>query len=114
MDEILVRIGRRTKKFVTASQQSQCVSHFSISTPKKNGGDRGVNKTRVQMIQPDTNHLDKQMTKDTTDTSQLSQSSQHPRQDPTKLQKDLSRRRTRHRPEHQMFFLLVFLKDKFI
>jgi len=27
----------------------------------------------------DTNHLDKQMTKDTTDTSQLSHSSQHPR-----------------------------------
>ena len=32
----------------------------------------------------DTNHLDKQMTKDTTNTSQLSQSLQHPRQNPTK------------------------------
>jgi len=62
----------------------------------------------------DTTHLDKQMTKETTNTSQLSQSSQHPRQGPTKLQKDLSRRRTGHRPEHQMLFLLVFLKDKFI
>ena len=54
------------------------------------------------------------MTRNTTKTSQLSQSSQHPRQGPTKLQKDLSKRRTRHRPEHKMFFLMVFLKDKFM
>jgi len=54
------------------------------------------------------------MTKDTTNTSQLSQSPKHPRQGLTKLQKDLSKRRTEHRLEHHMFFLLVFLKDKFI
>jgi len=52
--------------------------------------------------------------KDTTNTSQLSQSSQHPQQGPTELQNDLSKRRTGHRTEHQMFFLLVFLKDKFM
>ena len=62
----------------------------------------------------DTNQLDKEITKYTTDTSQLSQSSQHPRQGPTKLQKGLSRRRTGHVSEYQMFFLLVFLKDKFM
>jgi len=62
----------------------------------------------------DTTQLDKEITKDTKITSQLSQLSLHPRQDPTKLQKDLSRRRTGHRPKHQMFFLLVFLKDKFM
>jgi len=50
----------------------------------------------------DTTQLNKEITKETTDISQLSQSSQHPRQGPTKLQKDLNRRRTRHRPEHHM------------
>jgi len=45
----------------------------------------------------DTTQLDNEITKDTTDTSQLSQSSQRPKQDPTKLQKDLHRRRTGHR-----------------
>jgi len=62
----------------------------------------------------DTTQLDKEITNDTIDTSQLSQSSQHPRQCPTKLQKNLSRRRTGLKPEHQMFSLLVFLKDKFM
>ena len=63
----------------------------------------------------DTTQLDKEIIKDTTNTSQLSQSSQHPIQGPTKLQKDLSKRRTEHRSEHhQMFFLLVFLKEKFM
>ena len=60
----------------------------------------------------DTTHISKQITKDTRDTSHFDQSSQHPRQGPTKCRKNLSRRRTGHRPEHQMFFLLVFLQDK--
>jgi len=60
------------------------------------------------------NDLDKQMTKNTTDTSQLSQSSQHPRQGPTKLHNDLSRRRTGPRLQHHIFFLLVFVKEKFM
>ena len=60
----------------------------------------------------DTYQVDKQMTKDTTDTSHFDQSSQHTRQGPTKYQKDLRRRRIGHRLEHQMFFLLVFLQDK--
>jgi len=55
----------------------------------------------------DTNQLDKQMTKE-----QNTQSSQHARQDPTKPQKSLSRRRTRHGPKYQLLFLLVFLQDK--
>jgi len=62
----------------------------------------------------DTTQLDKQMTKDITNTSQLGQSFQHLRQGLTKHQKDLSRRRTGQRLEHQMFFLLVFLQDKFM
>jgi len=66
------------------------------------------------MLEFDTTQLVKEITKDTTDTSQLSQSSQHRRQGPTKFQKDLSRRRTRHRLEDHMFFLLIFLKDMFI
>ena len=39
----------------------------------------------AQIQQPDTNQLDKEIIKDTTNTSQLSQLSQHPRQGPTKL-----------------------------
>jgi len=61
-----------------------------------------------------TTQIDKHMTKDTTNTSQLGQSSQHPRQGPTKHQNDPNRRRNGHKTEHQMFFLLVFLKDKFM
>ena len=60
----------------------------------------------------DTTQIAKQMTKDTRDTSHFDQSSQHPRQGPTKYRKDPSRRKMRHRLEHQMFFLLVFLQDK--
>jgi len=62
----------------------------------------------------DTTQINKQMTKNTTNTSQLSQSSQHPRQGPINHQKNINRRRTRYRPEHQMFFILVFLQDKFM
>ena len=77
----------------------------------------GVLNSRLNSFQlggHDTTQLDKDITKDKTDTSQLSQSYQHPRQGPTKLQKDLNRRRTGYRPEHQMFFLLVFLTNKFM
>jgi len=66
-------------------------------------------RPQPERTKDDTTQLEKQMTK-ATNTLQLSQSSQHPKQDPTKHQKNLSRRRTRH----QMFFLLVFLQDKFI
>ena len=66
----------------------------------------------VRKFETDTNQVDKSMTKYTKDTSQFDQSSQYTRQCPTKYRKDLSRRRTRHRPEHQMFFLMVFLQDK--
>jgi len=54
----------------------------------------------------------KRMTEDLRDNSQCGQSSQQSRQGPTKYQTDLNKSRTEHRPEHQMFFLLVFLKDK--
>jgi len=60
----------------------------------------------------DTNQLDKQMTKDTTNSSQLGHSSQHKRQGLTKSQKSLSRGRTRHEPKYQLFFILVFLQEK--
>jgi len=56
----------------------------------------------------DTNQLDKQMAKDTTNSSQLGQSSQHTRQGPP----NLNRRRTEHEPKYQLFFLVVFLQDK--
>jgi len=63
-------------------------------------------------ISDDTTQLAKHMTKDTRGISHFDQSSKLTRQGPTKYWKDLSRRRTEHKPEHQMFFLLVFLQDK--
>ena len=77
---------------------------------KINTANLGLNS--FQLGGQDTNQLDKQMTKDITDSSQLGQSSQHTRQDPTKSQKKLSRGRTGHEPKYQLFFLLVFLQDK--
>jgi len=53
----------------------------------------GVLNSRLNSFQlggHDTNQLDKEIINDTTNTSQLSQSSQHPKQ----VYKDLSRRRT--------------------
>jgi len=43
---------------------------------------RGIYLTKLDITQ-----LDKQMTKDTTNTSQLGQSSQHPRQGPTNIKR---------------------------
>jgi len=60
----------------------------------------------------DTIQVAKKMTKHSRDNSHCDQSSQQSSQGPTKYQTDLSRKRTGHRPEHQLFFLLVFLKDK--
>jgi len=62
----------------------------------------------------DTTQLDKQMPKDTMNTSQSGQSYQHPRQGPAKLQKDLNRRRIGHRAEHQMFFLLSLKRQVYV
>ena len=50
--------------------------------------------------------------KDSKDNSNCEQSFQQSSQGPNKYQTDLTRTRTWHRPEHQLFFLLVFLKDK--
>ena len=50
--------------------------------------------------------------KDSRDNSHYEQSSQQSSQDSTKDQMDLVRRRTGHRLEYQLFFLLVLLKDK--
>jgi len=55
---------------------------------------------------------DKQMTKDSRDNSHGEQSSHQSSQSPTKDLTDLTIRRTGHTPEHQLFFLLVFLKIK--
>jgi len=60
----------------------------------------------------DTIQVAKKMTKDSRDNSHCEQSSQQSSQDPTKDQTNLTRKRTGHTPEHQMFFLLVFLKEK--
>ena len=54
----------------------------------------------------------KKMTKDSRDKSHCEQSSQQSSQNPTKYHTDLTRRRIGLRPEHQMFFLLVFFKIK--
>ena len=54
----------------------------------------------------------KKMTKDSKDNSHCEQSSQQSSQGPTKYQTGLTRRRTWHISEHQLFFHLVFLKDK--
>ena len=62
----------------------------------------------------DTIQVDKKMTKDSRDHSYYEHSSQQSSQDPTKDLMDLTRGRTRHRPEHQMFFLLIFLKIKHV
>jgi len=62
----------------------------------------------------DTIQVDKKMTKDSRDHLHYEQSSQQSNQDPTKDLMNLTRRRTGHRPEHQMFFLLVFFKIKHV
>jgi len=59
----------------------------------------------------DTNQVSKEMTKDPRDKSQ---SSQQASQDPTKNLVELTGRRNRRRPEHQLFFLLVFLRIKHV
>ena len=60
----------------------------------------------------DTNHIGKQMTKDTAGTSQLGESSQYTRPSPTKSQKSLNRGRTGQEQEYHLFFFLVFLQDQ--
>jgi len=54
------------------------------------------------------------MTKDLGDHSHYEQSPQQSSEDPTKDLMDLTKGRIGHRPEHQMFFLLVFLKIKHV
>ena len=51
--------------------------------------------------------VNKEMTKASRDNSHYEQSSQQSSQYPTKDLADLTRRRSGHRPEHQMFFLPV-------
>jgi len=79
-----------------------------------NSGDIGVINLRLNYFQPgghDTTQLDKQMTNDTKDTLHLGQTSQNKRQGPTSSQRSLNRRRPKHGPEYQLFFLLVFLRQ---
>jgi len=64
--------------------------------------------------QDDTIQVNKVMTKASIDHSHYDKLSQQSSQDPTKDLANLTRRRSGHRPEHQMFFLLVFLKIKHI
>jgi len=60
----------------------------------------------------DTIQAHKEMTKDSNYHSHYEKLSQLSSEDPTKNLVDLTRRRNRQRPEHQMFFLLVFLRIK--
>jgi len=60
----------------------------------------------------DTIQANKKMTKDSHDHSHYEKSSQLSSEDPTKDLTNLTRRRNGQRPEHQMFFLLVFLRIK--
>ena len=71
-----------------------------------------LDQTHETPIQGDIIQEHKKMTKDSRDNSHSEQSSQQTSQDPTKDPTNLIRRRTRHTPEHQLFFLLVFLKIK--
>jgi len=54
------------------------------------------------------------MTNDAKYHSHYEKSSQLSNEDPTKDLADLTRRRNRQKPKHQMFFLLVFLKIKHV
>ena len=82
-----------------------------------NSIDKSINKSSKK-LEPskrgDTIQVDKKMTKDSRDHSHYKQSSQQSSQDSIKDLTDLTRGRTWHRPEHQMFFLLVFLKIKHV
>jgi len=51
----------------------------------------------------------RQMTKDTTSTSQKGQSYQDTKSDSTKLRERISKRRRSYKPKYRKFFLLVFL-----
>ena len=59
----------------------------------------------------DTNQVATKMTKESKDKAHGEQSSQQTIQDLTKDLMDLTRG-DRHKPEHQLFFRLVFLKDR--
>jgi len=59
----------------------------------------------------DTNEVDMNMTEEVKDKAHGEQSSQQTIQDPTKDLIDLTRG-DGHKPEHQLFFLLVFLRDR--
>jgi len=62
----------------------------------------------------DTIQANKKMTKDSHDHSHYEKSSQLSNEDPTKDLADLTKRRNGQIPEHQMFFLMVFLKIKYV
>ena len=61
----------------------------------------------------DTNQVAMKMTKEVKDKAHGEHSSQQTIQDPTKDLMD-STRGDGHKPEHQLFFLLVFLREKYV
>jgi len=73
-------------------EKAKQVKTYIIILPRKSDG-------VVEISNGDTNQLDKQMTKDTTNSSQLGLSSRHAKQGPAKSHKSLSRGRTRHEPK---------------
>ena len=115
---VLIGVGRPViTVYVQALPHNRqlCPHHIineQMPTKQVQGASRGDRPVQIGFTLGDTTQLAKQMTKDTRDTSHFDKSSQHTRQGSTKYRKDLIIRRNRHKPEHQMFFLLVFLQDK--
>jgi len=70
----------------------------------------GVLNSRTNSCEPGEHDTNRQMTKDTTSTSQKGQSSQDTKSGPTKPRERINKRRRSYKPEYHKFFVLVFLK----
>jgi len=70
----------------------------------------GVLNSRTNSFEPREHDTNRQMTKDTTSTSQKGQSSQDTKPGPTKPKKRINKRRRSYKSKYHKFFLLVFLK----
>ena len=71
----------------------------------------GVLNSRRNSFELGEHDTNRQITKDTTSTSQKGQSSQDTRPGPTKPQERINKKRS-YKPEYQKFFRLVFLKNR--
>jgi len=99
IENVVIIITKANPKEVSeCSTQSLIVPPYTLNYRSNNNSD--------------TIQLAKKMTKDSRENSHCEQSFQQLSQDPTKDRTDLTRRRTGHRSKYQMFFHLIFLKDK--